>query len=265
MSQQYRILVVDDEPINRTLLRGILNEKGFEVLEAGTGEVGIELAASEKPDLIILDVMMPDANGFDVCQQLRSVDETCAIPVVFITVLDSRFSILKALRAGATDYIIKPIESDDVITKVQGLLSTQNLVRDKMNLLKINDAMISRIKSMLGDFAAEEKVDDIKTDLAEKSLSTMDYLNSVRENIEGNQPDQALEALTHAEMSLQFVDRVSQQMNEFAKVLDRIHGIMNQNDDLLSDHALDKASSDSVLQGKVDQTDVDDLLESLIG
>jgi CheY-like chemotaxis protein len=263
MVEKYKILIVDDESINRTVLEAVLTENGFEVIQANDGAEGLKLAQSENPDMIILDVMMPVLDGFAVCEQLRANEETCAIPIIFITVLDNRFSILRALRAGATDYIIKPIESEDLLNKIEQLFKTQNLIRDKLNLMKINEALVTKIKSMLQQFSVLEKVDGIKSDLAENSLSTLDCLNTVRESIERFDEDSAMKALSMAELSLQFTDRVSQQLNEFAKLLDHIQLTMTRSNEIVSHSYLDKASTDSVLYKQIAQKEVDDLLQSL--
>lgn len=116
---------------------------------------------------------------------------------------------------------------------------------------------------MLQQFAVVEKVDGIKSDLAENSLSTLDCLNTVRESIERFDEDSAIRALSMAELSLQFTDRVSQQLNEFAKLLDYIQITMTRSNEIVSNSNLERASTDSVLYKQVAQKEVDDLLNSL--
>lgn len=263
----YRILVVDDEQLMRSVIGGILTDAGYEVLEASTGEECIQVATFEKPDLIILDVIMPDMDGFQTCEQMKNHEETCSIPVIFVSGLDNRFSILKALRVGATDYVIKPIEADDVLSRVNSLLATKSLIHDKINLLRLNEAMVDQVKSFISELSIISTVDNLKSDIADHSVTTLDCLGKVRECITCLDEDGALAAVTQAEMSLQFADRVSQQLNEFAKIVDQIHGMMTVTADGAEAHldsdSINKASTDSVLGAKASQAEVDDLLDSL--
>ncbi len=264
---KFRILVADDEQLMRSVIGGILTEAGYEVMEASTGEECIQLATFEKPDLIILDVIMPDIDGFQTCERMRNIDETCSIPVIFVSGLDNRFSILKALRVGATDYVIKPIEADDVLSRVNSLLATKSLIHDKINLLRLNEAMVSQVKKFIDELSIIKTVDNLKSDIADQSVTTFEHLNKVRECINSFDEDGALKAVTDAEMSLQFADRVSQQLNEFAKIVDQIHKMMTVKAEEISvedgSDGLTKASSDSVLNAKASQAEVDDLLDSL--
>ncbi len=264
---KFRILVADDEQLMRSVIGGILTEAGYEVMEASTGEECIELAIAEKPDLIILDVIMPDIDGFQTCERMRNLDETCSIPVIFVSGLDNRFSILKALRVGATDYVIKPIEADDVLGRVNSLLAAKSLIHDKINLLRLNEAMVDQVKNFINELSIISTVDNLKSDIADQSVTTFEHLNKVRECINNFDEDGALNAVTQAEMSLQFADRVSQQLNEFAKIVDQIHNMMvvEVDEQVGSDESesLSKASSDSVLGAKASQAEVDDLLDSL--
>ncbi len=267
-ANKYRILVVDDEQLMRSVIGGILTDAGYEVIEASTGEECIQAATFEKPDLIILDVIMPDMDGFQTCEQMKNHEDTCSIPVIFVSGLDNRFSILKALRVGATDYVIKPIEADDVLSRVNSLLATKSLIHDKINLLRLNEAMVDKVKSFINELSIITTVDNLKTDIADNSVTTLDSLGTVRECIANYDEDGALAAVTQAEMSLQFADRVSQQLNEFAKIVDQIHNMMTVSaeevsSEFFSSESLNKASSDSVLGDKANQAEVDDLLDSL--
>lgn len=263
MPNEYRIMVVEDDETTRLLLSAILTKHGFSVIEEKNGENCISRAKSEKPDLILLDIMMEGASGFDLCEEIRNTADICTIPVIFITGLDTRFGVLKALRVGATDYIIKPLEQDDVLARVNGILTTKNLIKDKLNLLRINQIMITRVNDTLNGLGIIKKMEDIKIDIASDSLSVLDYIAEARSCIDDYNEEGALSALSRAEVSLQFSDRVSQQLNEFAKVLAKISGIMEKTDIEDSASGIYKSSTDSVLQEKSTQEDVDKLLDSL--
>jgi diguanylate cyclase (GGDEF)-like protein len=121
-SRQARILVVDDTPANLTLLVQMLSGQGYKVRVAPTGKLALASAESNPPDLILLDVNMPDMNGYAVCHQLKTNDRTRDIPVIFISALDSVFNKVTAFTSGGVDYITKPFELVEVLARIQNQL-----------------------------------------------------------------------------------------------------------------------------------------------
>ena len=117
-----KILIVDDDPDQREMIRSSLKEAGFEISTATNGVEGLEKARSGSPDLIILDVMMPKMDGFAVCVTLREDDATASIPILMLTGLCSYISQLTGFESGATDYLVKPFESEQLVSKVEALL-----------------------------------------------------------------------------------------------------------------------------------------------
>jgi len=114
-----KILVVDDQPINVQLLKRKLEREGIQVIAAYSGLEALECVNRDKPDLILLDVMMPDMDGIEVCQRLQSSEETRSIPVIFITARTSKEGKIEGLGVGAVDYITKPIDLDETLARVQ--------------------------------------------------------------------------------------------------------------------------------------------------
>jgi CheY-like chemotaxis protein len=114
-----KILVVDDQPINVQLLKRKLERERYQVFAAYSGLEALEVVDREKPDLILLDVMMPDMDGIEVCQRLQAKEETRSIPVIFITARTSKEGKLEGLAVGAMDYITKPIDLDETLARVQ--------------------------------------------------------------------------------------------------------------------------------------------------
>lgn len=129
-----KILVVDDQPVNVQLLKRKLEREGIQVLAAYTGQEALDIVALEKPDLILLDVMMPDMDGMDVCQHLQENEETRSIPVIFITARSSKESKLEGLAVGAVDYITKPIDLDETLARVQTQLRFVAINREMIDL-----------------------------------------------------------------------------------------------------------------------------------
>src|SRR3954468_24623979 len=113
------ILVVDDQPINVQLLKRNLEREGIRVFTATNGAEALDVTAKEKPDLILLDVMMPDMDGIEVCQRLQAKEDTRSIPIIFITARTNKESKLEGLAVGAVDYITKPIDLDETMARVQ--------------------------------------------------------------------------------------------------------------------------------------------------
>ena len=122
MKKSPHILIVDDDPMMRLMSREALAAAGFDVCEAQDGQHAMTQIATRSPDLILLDVTMPIQDGFSVCKQLRSMDVTKHIPVVMLTSLDDVESIGNAYEAGATDFILKPINWHILVQRVHSVL-----------------------------------------------------------------------------------------------------------------------------------------------
>lgn len=116
--QQDSILIVDDTPTNLKVLFDILNQSGFKVSVAKSGESALEKVQEALPDLILLDVMMPGIDGFETCRRLKANLTTKDIPVIFLTVLSEVVDKVKGLKLGAVDYITKPIEQEEVLARI---------------------------------------------------------------------------------------------------------------------------------------------------
>lgn len=145
--QQGSILIVDDSATNLRLLSDILTTNGYEVIQAQDGAAAMRIVQSKLPDLILLDIVMPDLDGFKVCQFLKSNEKTRAIPVVFMTSLVETSDKIRAFRMGAADYITKPFQAEEVLARVETLLSL-HAMRKKLEarnreLLHANEELAS--------------------------------------------------------------------------------------------------------------------------
>lgn len=116
------ILVVDDEARNVKLLETLLHAEGHATVSASNGSEGLALAVTARPDLILLDVMMPDMDGFETVKRLKADPRTKPVPVIMVTALDDRESKLRALEAGAEEFLTKPIDRADLTVRVRNLL-----------------------------------------------------------------------------------------------------------------------------------------------
>jgi DNA-binding NtrC family response regulator len=125
-----RILVVDDTPANVKLLVDLLSVNGFDVIAANSGTEGLERAGVDAPDLVLLDVMMPDLDGFAVCERLKANDATRDVPVIFLTALHETAEKVRAFSTGGVDYLTKPFEPRELLARVGTHLALRRASRE---------------------------------------------------------------------------------------------------------------------------------------
>jgi two-component system, NtrC family, sensor kinase len=133
------ILVIDDTPTNLEVLYGALSSAGYDILVEMDGESGLKQAQDSRPDLILLDVMMPGIDGFETCHRLKANPATCDIPIIFMTALSETENKIKGLNAGAVDYIAKPFQHEEVLARVRIHLQIRSMtttLEEQNNLLK---------------------------------------------------------------------------------------------------------------------------------
>ncbi len=122
-----RVLVVDDEPMNRALLQDALEGRGYQVTCAASGEETLHLVGEQPPDVILLDLMMPGLDGFEVCRRLKANPKTAPIPILIVTALTERHERLLGIEAGANDFLTKPIDVPDVVVRVRNAVHLKRL------------------------------------------------------------------------------------------------------------------------------------------
>jgi twitching motility two-component system response regulator PilH len=116
------ILVVDDSPTELHVIKGLLEKNGHQVSTAQSGEEGVDVAKKTKPDLVLMDVVMPGLNGFQATRQLANDAGTSGIPVIIVTTKDQETDKVWAMRQGAKDYIVKPVKEKDLMDRIKTLL-----------------------------------------------------------------------------------------------------------------------------------------------
>ena len=147
------ILVVDDNATSRQVLAALLRKAGYQVLTAATGQQAIQVLKQQLPDLIMLDILMPGLDGFELCNQLRAEGRTQVVPVIFLSALDAARDKVKAFACGGADYVTKPYLADEVLARVAHQLRVRRmqsaLEREKAELLQANQRLIAEQRSRI--------------------------------------------------------------------------------------------------------------------
>ena len=159
------ILIVDDTPDNLRLLSKTLIQEGYKVRCAVNGSMALLTIKAKLPDLILLDINMPDMDGFEICQKLKESELTKDIPVIFVSAIDEIFDKVKAFELGAVDYINKPFQIPEVLSRVNNQLNLQNL---KKQLIQKNQLLEIEIANRI---AAEQEIRQLNTELEQRVIA----------------------------------------------------------------------------------------------
>jgi adenylate cyclase len=152
MTETVTILAVDDQPANLRLLDAVLSPRGYRVIRASSGEQALELLPSSSPDLVLLDIVMPGIDGYEVCRQIRSAPETAFLPVVMITASGNREK-TRAIEAGADDFVSKPFDQSELLARVASLARIKRyhdtITRQAAELAQWNAELEARVNTQL--------------------------------------------------------------------------------------------------------------------
>ena len=151
------ILVVDDTPANLQVLAGMLKERGYKVRPVPGGKLALLAARRDSPDLILLDINMPEMNGYEVCEQLKADDKLQGIPVIFISALTEQLDKVKAFEIGGVDYITKPFQMEELHARVETHLKLRRL---QIALEEINARLANANDRMSHDLKAAAKIQE---------------------------------------------------------------------------------------------------------
>jgi adenylate cyclase len=153
MDEPARILVVDDTPANIKLLDAVLTSRGYTVVPAGSGAEALSLVTQLPPDLILLDILMPEMDGYEVCRRLRTDPATAQLPVIMITASETRDKV-KGLEAGADDFVAKPFDQAELLARVASLLRVKRyhdiIQSQAAALAKWNATLEARVAQQVG-------------------------------------------------------------------------------------------------------------------
>src|SRR5512138_3430795 len=161
------VLIVDDEYAGRETLQSVLEGEGYQLEMAENGVQAIEKAKQLLPDVILLDVMMPGMTGFEVCQRIRSDPDIAEIPIIVLTALDDRESLLTALKAGADDFISKPFDRYELRARLLGITRLnryQKLIQERARLEEANAQLLAAYEAMIEGWSHAMDLRDQETE-----------------------------------------------------------------------------------------------------
>jgi DNA-binding NtrC family response regulator len=176
-----RLLLVDDTPANLSVLAATLEPQGFEILAVSDGTTALRVAERAQPDLIILDIIMPEMDGFETCRRLKQIEATKDIPVIFITARGEMEHIVAGFAAGGVDYVVKPFEAAEVISRVNTHLRLSRLRRE---LLEKNRALEARTAELTAEMEKRRQVESALQQ-ADQKLAVISDMESSRWNLDG--------------------------------------------------------------------------------
>ncbi|MEX0724557.1 MAG: response regulator transcription factor [Gracilimonas sp.] len=139
-----KILVVDDETDLLDLIEYNLKKEGFDVLKAENGEEGIKIAKEHKPDLVLMDIMMPKMDGMEAVEKMRADDELKSIPIIFLTARSDEKTEVEGLNKGGDDYITKPISTTKLISRIKAVMRRFDETEEEVNRLDVHDLSIDK-------------------------------------------------------------------------------------------------------------------------
>ena len=162
MSNPAKILVVDDTPMNVKLLADLLQVKGYVATTASSGPEALEKIQQEQPDLVLLDVVMPEMSGYEVCRKIRENPATGILPVIMVTALDPAQERVKGLEAGADDFLTKPINQGELLARVRSLLRIKELYdqvqSQSTQLAELNKSLEQRVQEQVNQLERLSKL-----------------------------------------------------------------------------------------------------------
>ena len=201
---EFKLLVVDDVQTNVLLLKALLGKEGYGILVANNGQEALEVIRNENPDLILLDVMMPGMDGFEVAERLKSEEFRCEIPIIFLTALDDTQSIVNGFKLGVGDFISKPFRKEELMVRIKhqlSLVAARRIIeekneelrktiagRDKMYSVIAHDlrSPMASMKMLLNTImmsVEKDKIDPDIFDMLEMSNKTSEEVFSLLDNL----------------------------------------------------------------------------------
>ncbi len=207
------ILVVDDVPANLELLSNLLSTRGYRVRSALSGAVALKSVHAAPPDLILLDINMPEMDGYEVCQQLKAEGQTSAIPVIFISALNETLDKVRAFKVGGVDYITKPFQFEEVLARVEAHLTLYYQRREIEMLHEREKARFAELNTVKDQF-----VQMVSHDLKNPLTAVMGYAYLIEEEQAWASPEDLLEFTKSIQVSAQKMLRLITDLLDLGRI-----------------------------------------------
>ncbi len=219
MKTKHKVLVVDDQKLNIRVLERKLEQNGIRVFSAMSGAEGLRIAQESKPHVILLDIMMPEMDGLEVCRRLKENPDTAEIPVVFITARSSKEGKIEGLNYGAADYLTKPIDLDETLARVRTQIRIQENHKENLILTK-------RLEEARRQAAMVHLTEGIAHNLNNMLGVATGYLDLVKAHI--NKPDNLKSSCEKLEMALKRIAKIVHELTnigQFDSVQTGVHSV----------------------------------------
>lgn len=221
------ILIVDDEPRNVVMIRELLHMGGFEVRSAEDGESALQAIEADAPDLILLDVMLPGMDGFEICRRLKDNPATVFIPVVILTALKGTQERIKGAAAGADEFLSKPFDSVELLTRVKSLLRVKSL-NDQLKASNLElerrvaertadlEKAVTQLREL--DRLKSEFISNVSHELRTPLLHVKGYVDLLAEGAMGTLTAKQAEGLNVAKEAIEQLERVVEDIVDFSSI-----------------------------------------------
>lgn len=275
------ILVVDDRLENAALLFKILSENGYEVRQVINGKQAINAACYDPPDIILLDIMMPGMDGYEVCEHLKKSENTAKIPIIFLSALDSEFDKVKAFDVGGVDYITKPFKVKEVLARVEHQIMLQNqrhIIATQNLKLTENNAQLQDLNNRLAasNRELEEFAYIVSHDLQSPLQTTMGFARLLGKKYQNNLDEKANHYIDRIIEGSNRMNHLIHDLLEYSRIQTRAQSFEPINLNLILEQvlsslewAIDKSEAEIICEAPLpqvmgDSTQLQQLFQNLI-
>ncbi len=257
------ILIVDDSPDNLRFLSKLLTDRGYTVRRAISGQLALNAVYASPPDLILLDILMPDINGYEVCEQLKADPKTCDIPIVFLSALTKAEHKVRAFEVGGADYIIKPFQEPEVCARIQHQLKIIALQRE---LNHKNKELVLQNVELQSEVQERQKVEASLRESEERLRAKNQMLNETLKELKSAQAQ-----LIQTEKMSSIGQMVAGIAHEINNPVNFIYGNLNYAEEYVRDllelvvaYQIEYPQSSEAIEALVEQVDLEFIQSDLL-
>jgi DNA-binding response OmpR family regulator len=232
MTTEYRVLVVDDDQANRLLIEDMLVPEGFRVFLADSGVSCLEQIALNRPDIVLLDIMMPDMDGFETCREIKDRASSRQIPIVFVSALDERSEAVEGFRVGAADYIVKPFTKTELVARIRKVLDNRKKSVDIANSKVVDKGHLEDVQALLCELSVDLARDlDHLQSSGQANMLRLDQFTRDDQGEPEPIDDKAVKEIrelldVHSSLYRSFSDRSNERLHELGRIINKLKNIL---------------------------------------